>query len=208
MSNSLWSHGLQHARLPCPSPTLGVDSNSSPKSWWYHLTISSSAIPFSSCLQSFPASGSFQMSQLFTSGGQRMRVSASASVLLVNIQDWFPLGSTGWISHWNNVIKVDHKVQVRLGCSVCRVIYSFDHPWLYWAQESDAGSRKIEGHGVWPGACSWPTPLVRWMELWVESESPGRRDGSSEDQGVFLPTSGTNTAISLGHHLPPTSVHV
>ena len=98
MSNSLLSHGLQHARLPCPSPTPGACSNSCLSSWWCHPTISSSIVPFSSCLQSFPASGSFQMSQLFTSGGQRMRVSASASVLLVNIQDWFPLGWTGWIS--------------------------------------------------------------------------------------------------------------
>ena len=97
MSNSSWPHGLQHARPPCPSPTPGVYPNSCPLSWWCHATISSSVIPFSSCLQSFPASGSFQMSQLFTSGGQSIGVSASASVLPMNIQDWFPLGWTGWI---------------------------------------------------------------------------------------------------------------
>ena len=88
----------QHARSPCPSPTPGVYSNSCPLSQWCHLTISSSVVPFSSCLQSFPAWGSFPMSQLFASGGQSIGVSASTSVLPVNIQDWFPLGLTGWIS--------------------------------------------------------------------------------------------------------------
>ena len=95
-SNSLWPHGLQHARLPCPSPTPTVCSISCPSSRWCHLTISSSVVPFSSCLQSFPASGSFLRSQFFTSGGQNIGV--SASVLPMNIQDWFPLGWTGLIS--------------------------------------------------------------------------------------------------------------
>ena len=98
MSNSLLPHGLQHTRLPCPSPTLRAHSNSCPLSRWCHPTISSSVVPFSSCLQSFPASGSFQLSQFFQSGGQSIGVSASASVLPVNIQDWFPLGCTDWIS--------------------------------------------------------------------------------------------------------------
>ena len=97
-SNSLRPHGLQHPRLPCPSPTPRVGSNSCPSSRWCHPTISSSVVPFPSCLQSFPASGSFPMSQLFTSGGQSIGVSASTSVLPMNIQDWFPLGWTGWIS--------------------------------------------------------------------------------------------------------------
>ena len=87
-----------HARLLCPSPTPGVCSSSSPLSPWCHLTISSSVVPFSSCLQSFPASGSFPMSQFFASGGQRIGVTASTSVLPMNIQDLFPLGWTGWIS--------------------------------------------------------------------------------------------------------------
>ena len=91
-------HGLQHTRPPCPSPTPRACPNSCPLSQWCHPTISSSVIPFSSCLQSFPASGSFQMSQFFISGGQSIGVSASASVLPVNIQDWFPLGWTGLIS--------------------------------------------------------------------------------------------------------------
>ena len=98
ISGSLWPHELQHARLPCPSPTPGACSNSCPLSRWCHSTISSSVIPFSFCLQSFPVSGSFPMSQFFTSGGQSIGVSASASVLPMNIQDWFPLGWTGWIS--------------------------------------------------------------------------------------------------------------
>ena len=98
MSDSLWPHGLQHARPPCPSPTPGVYSNSCPLSRWCHPTISSSVVPFSSCLQSSPATGSFKMSQFFTSGGQSIGVSASESVLLMNIQDWFPLGWTGLIS--------------------------------------------------------------------------------------------------------------
>ena len=98
MSNSLRPHGLQHTRFPCPSPTPRACSDSCPSSRWCHPTISSSVIPFSSCLQSFPASGSFQMSQFFASGGQSIGVSASALVLPMNIQDWFPLGLTGWIS--------------------------------------------------------------------------------------------------------------
>ena len=99
VSKSLWTHhGLEHARLPWPPLTLGVCSNSCPSSLWCHPTISTNVIPFSSCLQSFPASGSFQMSQFFASGGQRTGVSASASVLPMNIQDWFPLGWNGWIT--------------------------------------------------------------------------------------------------------------
>ena len=98
VSDSLWPHGLQHTRPPCPSPASRVYSNSCPLGQWCHPTISSSAVPFSSCLQSFPASGSFQMTQFFTSGGQSTGVSASASALPMNIQDWLPLGWTGWIS--------------------------------------------------------------------------------------------------------------
>ena len=98
MSDSLRPHGLQHSRPPCPSTTPGVYSNSCLSSWWCHPTISPSLVPFSSCLQSFPASGTFQMSQFFASGHQSTGVSASASVLPMNIQGWFPWGWTGWIS--------------------------------------------------------------------------------------------------------------
>ena len=97
VSESLQPHGLQHTRLPCPSPAPGVCSNSCPSSQWCHPTFSSSVVPFSSNLQSFPASGSFPVSQLFTSGGQNIGVSASASVLPMNIHDWFPSGWTGLI---------------------------------------------------------------------------------------------------------------
>ena len=96
VSDSSQPHGLQHSRLPCPSSTPGAYSNSCPSSWWYHPTISSSVVPFSSRLQSFPASGSFPISQFFPSG-QSIGISAS-SVLPMNIQDWFPLGWPGWIS--------------------------------------------------------------------------------------------------------------
>ena len=98
VSDSLRPHELQHARPPCLSPTPGVHSNPCPLSLWCHPTISSSVIPFSSCPQSFPASGFFQISQLFTSGGQTIGVSASTSVLPMNTQDWSPLGWIGWIS--------------------------------------------------------------------------------------------------------------
>ena len=98
MSNSLRAHELQHARPPSPLPTPGIHPNLCPLSWSCHPTISSSVVPFSSCLHSFQASGSCQMSQLFTSGGQIIGVSASTSVLPVNTQEWSPLGWTGWIS--------------------------------------------------------------------------------------------------------------
>ena len=98
MSDSLQPHGLKHIRPPCPSPNPRGYSHSCPLSWWCHPTISSSVVPFSSCLQSFPASRSFPINQFFASGGQSTEVSASESVLPMNIQDWSPLGWTGWIS--------------------------------------------------------------------------------------------------------------
>ena len=98
VSDSLWPHESQHSRPPYPSPSPRVNSNSHPLSRWCHPAISSPVAPFSSCLHYFPASWSFQMNQFFTSGGQNIGVSASASVLSMNIQDWFPLGWTGWIS--------------------------------------------------------------------------------------------------------------
>ena len=98
MSNSSWSHAPQHARPRCPSPTPRVYPNPCRSSQWCHPTISSFAVPFSSCPQSVPAPGSFPMSQFFASGGQSIGVSASAAVLPMNIQDWSPLGWTGWIS--------------------------------------------------------------------------------------------------------------
>ena len=98
LCRTLQPHGLQHTWLPCPSLTPGISSNLFPLSQWCRPTISSSVVPFSSCLQSFPASGSFPVSQLFPSSGQSIGISASTSVLPMSIQDWFPLGWTGWIS--------------------------------------------------------------------------------------------------------------
>ena len=98
VSDSLRPHESQHTRPPCPSPTHGVYPNPCPASWWCHPAISSSVVPFFSCPQSLPASGSFPMSQLFTWDGQSIGVSALASVLPMNTQDWSPLGWTGWIS--------------------------------------------------------------------------------------------------------------
>ena len=105
VSYSLQPHGLQHARLPCPSPTPRAYSNSCPLNQWCHPTILFSVIHFSSRLQSFPESGSFQMSQFFTPGGQSIGASASASVFPMNIQDWFPLGWTDWISFSNTTVQ-------------------------------------------------------------------------------------------------------
>ena len=135
MSNSLPPHGLQHARLPCPSPTPGACSNSCPSSWWCRLTTSSSVVPFSSCLQSLPASGSFPMSQLFPSGGQSIGVSASASVLPMNIQDWFPLGLTSWISltavqgTLKSLIQHPSSKASTFQCSAFFVV-QFSHPYM------------------------------------------------------------------------------
>ena len=98
MSDSLHPHGLQHSRLPCPSPTPRACSNSCPSSLWCHPTISSFVIPFSSCLQSVPTAGSFSRTQFLASGDQSIGVSASASFLSMNTQNWFPLGLTGWIT--------------------------------------------------------------------------------------------------------------
>ena len=131
VSSSLWSHGLQYARLLCPSPTPGVDPNSCLWSWWCHPTISSSVVPFSSLLQSFPVSGSFQMSQFFASGGQSTGV--SASVLPANIQYWFLLGWTGWISLLSKGLK-SLKSLLRHSSSVLRhspfFIVQLSHPYI------------------------------------------------------------------------------
>ena len=110
MSDSLWPHESQHAKPPCPSPILRVHSNSCPSSRWCHPAISFSVVPFSSCPQSLPASGSFPMSQLFTWGGQSIGVSASASVLPVNTQDWSPLRWTGWISLQSKELSIRYSV--------------------------------------------------------------------------------------------------
>ena len=131
MSDSLWPHGLLCARLPYPSPAPRAYSNSCPSSWWCHPTILSSVIPFSSRLKYFPASGSFPRSQFFTSGGWNNGVSASASVLPMNIQDWLPLGLTGWISlQSKGLSRVFSSTTVQiLRCSACFIV-QFSHPYM------------------------------------------------------------------------------
>ena len=134
VSDSLWPHGLQHASPPCPSPTPKLYSNSCPLSQWRHPTISSSIIPFSSCPQSFPASGSFPVSQLFASGGQSIVVSASTSVLPMNTQDWSPLGWTGWISlQSKGLSRVFSNTTVQkyqfFGAQLSSQFNSHIHPW-------------------------------------------------------------------------------
>ena len=118
----LQPHGLQHARLPCPSPTPGACANSCPSSQWCHPTISSSVVPFSSCLQSFPASGSYSMSQFFSSGGQSIGVSAIASVLPMNIQDQFPLGLIHLISLQSKSLEHQNSRASILQCSAFFII--------------------------------------------------------------------------------------
>ena len=126
----LHPHGLQHARLPCPSQSPRVYSNSCPFSQWCHPTFSYFVIPFFSCLQSSPTSGSFQMSQLFTSGGQSIGVSASASVLPMNTQDWSPLGCIGWVSMTLKSLLQHRKSKASiLQCSAFFIV-QLSHPYM------------------------------------------------------------------------------
>ena len=137
VSSSLWSHGVQHARLPCSSLTPGVCSNSCPLTRWCHLTISSSVVPFSSCLQSFPASGPFPMSHFFASGGQS--VGASVSVLPMCIQDWFPLVLTGLILRFKGLSGVFSNTifQKHQFCSTQLSLWSNSHiHTYYWKKHS------------------------------------------------------------------------
>ena len=135
VSDSMWPHGLQHCRFPCPSPTPRICSNSGPLNQWYHSAISSSIVPFSSCLQSFPASESFPMSQFFASCGQSIGV--SASVLPMNIQDWFPLGLTSLISlqsKWLSRVFSSSKPSKSLekGMANRFSILALRTPWTVW----------------------------------------------------------------------------
>ena len=136
-SNSLWPHGPQHARPPCPSPTPGLYSNSCPLSHWCHPTISCSVVPFSSRLQSFPASGSFHMSEFFASSGQSIGVSASASVLPMNIQDWFPLGWTGWISlQSKGLLRVFSNTTVQKHQFIDSQLSLYSNSHIHWRDDS------------------------------------------------------------------------
>ena len=140
MSDSLWPHGPQHTRPPCPSTTPGAYSSSHSLSWWCHPTISSSVVPFSPCLQSFPTSGSFQMSQPLASGGQSIGVSASASVLSMNIKDWFSLGLTGLILHSKGLSRVFSNATVQkhqfFSAQLSFIVQLFTSIHDYWKNHS------------------------------------------------------------------------
>ena len=136
VSDSFWPHELQHSRHPCPSPTPGVHSNSCPWSWWCHPAISSSDVPFSSCPQSLPASGSFPVSQLFTWGGQSIGVSASASLLTMNTQEWSPLEGTGWISLQSKGLSVFSNTTVQKHQFFCAQLSSQSNSHIHtWSLE-------------------------------------------------------------------------
>ena len=178
VSDSLWPHRLQHTRPPCPSPTPRVYSNSFPLSHRCHPTISFSVVPFFSCLQSFPASGYFQMSQSFTSGGQSIGVSASVSSLPMNTQNWFPLGSpkgnplgwTDWISLLSkgltSVLNIDWKDwcwswSSNTLATWCGELTHWKRPWCW--ERLKAG---VEGDRGWDG---WMTSLTYWTWVWTTS---------------------------------------
>ena len=150
MSDSLRPHEPQHARPTCPSPTARVHPNSCPSSRWCHPTISSSVVPFSSCPQSFPASGSFQMSQLFASGDQSIGVSASTSVLPMNTQDWSPLEWTGWISlQSKGLLRVFSNTTVQkhqfFSAQLSLQSMSHNHTWLMFLEAKISKSRCRQG---------------------------------------------------------------
>ena len=158
VSDSLRTQGLQHARPPCPSPAPGIYPNSRPLSRWCHPTISSSVIPFSSCLQSFPASGSFQMSQLFASSGQGIGVSASTSALPMNTQDWSPLGRTSWIFlQSKGLSKVFSNTTVQkhqfFSCSAFFIV-QLSHPYMTTGKtialtrQTFVGKKEIRSHSL------------------------------------------------------------
>ena len=150
MPNYLQPHGQQHARRPCRSPTP-VYSNSCPLRWWCRLIISTSVGPFSSCLQSFPASGSFQMDQFFTPGGQRIRVSASASVLSMNIQDLFPLGRTSPSTRSSSPksCQINFSKPAINSCPLkikSKSSLKAEQGWIFFPSQSDRFSHKVAHH--------------------------------------------------------------
>ena len=168
MSNSLQPYELQHARPPCPSPTPGVYSNSCPLSQWCHPTISSSVTLFSSCLQSFPASGSFQMSQLFASGGQSTGVSASTSVLPMNIQSWFPLRLTGLISlqskGLSRVFLQHHSLKASIFWCLAFFTAQLSHP--HREKANRVLPRECTGHRKHPSPRSYQVSLTQFSGFW------------------------------------------
>ena len=203
VSDSLRPHGLQHARPPCPSPTPRVYSNSCPLSRWCHPVISSSVIPFSSCLQSFPTPESFQKSQFFASGGRSIGVSASASLLPMNIQDWFPLGWTGWISLHSKKLSFKH-AQIQISVpqivkyfSVCCLVeekalapHSSTLVWkIPWTEEPGRlqSMRSLRVRHDWATSLS-PFTFMHWRRKWQPTP-------------VFLPAESQGRSSPVGCHL-------
>ena len=210
MSDPLWPHGLQHTRPSCPSPTPGVYPNSAPLSPWCHPAISSSVVPFSSRLQFFPASASFQMSQLFASGGQSIGVSASTSVLPVNTQDWSPLGWTGWTS-WQckGLSRVFSNITVQK-----HQFFSAQYYWSLgvrkWKQQRDAITRRLE----WQNKKKKKTDTTKcWQECRVREHSlstDGNRKQYSYSERQLETQNGTATVkdILVVSHKTKQSYHL
>ena len=192
MSDSLWPHGLQHARLPCSTPTPGACSNSCPLSQWCHPTISSSVVSFSSCLWSFPTSWSSPMSQFSTSGSQSIGVLASSSVLPMNIQDWFPLGLTGWIAlqskglskiFFYTTVKKHQFFVTQLSLESNSLIHTWCWGWnsntlATWWEELTHWKRpwcwerlRAGGKGDDRGWDGWMASSTQWTRVWVDSGS-------------------------------------
>ena len=168
VSDSWQPRGLQHTRPPCPSSAPRVYSNSCPSSRWCHPTISSFVIPFSSCLQSFPASGSFQMSQFFASGGQSIGVSASTSVLPMNIQDWFPLGLTDWLSLQSKGLSRVFSHTTVLRCSAFFIV-PLSHPYMTTGETTALTGQTFVGKVMsllfnTLSRLSFPNLLAYWMQ--------------------------------------------
>ena len=158
MSDSLWPHKLQHTRLPCLSPSLGACSNSCPLSRWGHPTIPSSVVLVSSCLQSFPASGSFPVSQFFSSGGQNIGASASASVLPLNIQDWFPKYFS--VRHGLTILLLKNKVY---SLKKTYITFCLNYPGLSGWSKSNHQFLKVESlPQLWSKRCD----EKRFREIW------------------------------------------
>ena len=165
VSDSLRPHGLQHARPRCPSPTPGTCSNSYPSSQWCHPAISSSVVLFSSCLQSFPASESFPMSQFFTSGGQSIGTSASALVLPGNIQDYFPLGWTGWISlQSKGLSRVFYNITVQKHSSVLGFVYGPTLTYMDLCQQSNLSAFNMLSRFVIAFLPRSKHHLITWLQ--------------------------------------------
>ena len=172
MSDSLWPHGLQHARIPCPSPTPEACSNSCPSSQWCHPTISSSAVLFSSRLQSFPASGYFPVNQFFTSGGQSIEASASASVLPMNSQNWFPLGLTGWIFlQSKGLSRVFSKFRYHLLYILEYIHSKGDQPWVFFGRNDAKAETPV----------LWPPHVKSWL---IGKDFDAGRDWVQEEKGT------------------------